>query len=406
MALTQAQIDAMGKQVADIQAQIPTLTANVNAVTSAKTGLITQPTAPINNANPTPSPVLGQTASTGYTAGQLVKDETATEAQTAAMKYAADAEAKYQAALSNQKLWETNKPSAPDINKITQDTFSQFGIIPQDYVAERKVQLAEIQSLEKQYVDTNARYETYKANIEQQFLPESLGQKKLSYNEKLANIELGKIQSQVQYKQSAMALQQGDFKMAAELAQNSISNALKQYDIEYQQASDTYNTYKDVIDAIPGGQQAFQNSMAVIEQNRADAAAKLDAQNILSQISDRNNYTIGSQTTPGTTKLFTQTQLNKGAAAIRIPIEKFVSLDEDTKNFTINNSSVITKMYGLIDEAKNSGEKLQDVFETIKTQTSLPNFIRDELMKYAMSIFPNGIEVVKDFKWYNPLTWF
>jgi hypothetical protein len=160
-------------------------------------GLITQPAAPITNANPTPSPVVGQVASTGITAGQLVKDETATTANEAAIKYAADAEAKYQAALFSQKIWETNKPSAPDANKITQDAFAQFGLTPSDYVADRKVQLAEIQSLEKQYADTNARYETYKANIEQQFLPESLGQKKLSYNEKLANIELGKIQSQV-----------------------------------------------------------------------------------------------------------------------------------------------------------------------------------------------------------------
>lgn len=285
-----------GTTVANLQSLNPNIT-NPNLIyagaslnlpnTTTQSSLITQPVAPIIQANPTPSPTVGVSESTANQAGQMAKDQQATDAQALATKNNEDMAAKNEAMIANQKWYQENKVTIPDQTQITNDAFAQFGLTPQDYSANRKVQLAEIQSLQDQYSTLEAQARTEIATIEAQPMSQDFITGKVSQAEKNANIRLSQIQSNIQTRQANMALEQGDFQLAATFAQNAISNALKVYDIEYQQVSDTYNMNKDIIDSMgTQAQQAFQNSMAVIENNRAEAAAKLDAQKTLAEIAN------------------------------------------------------------------------------------------------------------------------
>lgn len=397
-----------------IGTQLPDLPIKQSGATYT-TSLITNPTTTIKTANPvslTPDTSSNQATLANWTAQQ-------DQYQGLIDSITKQTEAAQKSTQENQKWYQVNKPETVDVNQIRSDAFSQAGIDPNVYYADRKADLAELQSLNDQYTTLEEQKQMEIAAIEAQPMAQDFITGKVSQAEKNANIRLNTLASKINNKQAIISLKQNDFNSAQSYANTAINQALQVYDINYQQVKDTYTMNQDIIDSMgTQAQQTFTNALSLIEMQKSDEEARMNraweaikagAQGITLDSTDEEIAnamgTIPQTITTSTEKnIFTQTQLNKGAAAIRVPIAEFSGLDNDTKNFIINNSSVITKMYSTIDEAKTTKEKLSDILDVISGQTSLPDYVKTILMEYAKSVFPK--ETPSNFKWYNPTTWF
>lgn len=84
---------------------------------------------------------------------------------------------------------------------------------------------------------------------------------------------------------------------------------------------------------------------------------------------------------------FTDTQINKGAATADIPISDFQKLDVDTQNFFINNSDQIKAKKKIIDDARIAKEDPSSIEKEIN-ESSLPNAVKDSLVRYLKQSFP------------------
>lgn len=96
--------------------------------------------------------------------------------------------------------------------------------------------------------------------------------------------------------------------------------------------------------------------------------------------------------------VFTQTQLNKGAANAGISMDDFGKLDTDSKNYFINSLTQLNAF-------KKLGSR-QAMLDAINSSTSAPQGVKDILTKYVDSKYPAPKQSTSNFKWYNPLTWF
>lgn len=80
--------------------------------------------------------------------------------------------------------------------------------------------------------------------------------------------------------------------------------------------------------------------------------------------------------------IFTQTQLNKGAASAGIPIEDFMKLDDDTKNLYI--SGIVDDKKREIDNALKNYED-PSLLEKEISESNLPDAVKDTLVRYLKS---------------------
>lgn len=95
----------------------------------------------------------------------------------------------------------------------------------------------------------------------------------------------------------------------------------------------------------------------------------------------------GTKTVPSNKKLFTQTQLNKGAATARRPLNDFMTFDDDTKNYFISNASDVNAKYKIIEKAKANEENPTELEAEI-SDSSLPAEVKNSLVSYLWTVFP------------------
>ena len=100
--------------------------------------------------------------------------------------------------------------------------------------------------------------------------------------------------------------------------------------------------------------------------------------------------------------VFTQTQLNKGAATAMMSMEEFLGLDPDTQNFFINNSSTVNAKVKLINEDKENNEDPTEIEREI-SGSNAPDEVKDVLVRHLWTIFPRPAQSGK--AWYKPWTW-
>ncbi len=86
-------------------------------------------------------------------------------------------------------------------------------------------------------------------------------------------------------------------------------------------------------------------------------------------------------------KLFSGSQLNKGAATAGIPIKDFTTLSDDDKNYFINNGNKINSMKKTINKSKDNGDDPMAIEAEISSSNS-PDVVKDSLVRYLWSVFP------------------
>lgn len=111
----------------------------------------------------------------------------------------------------------------------------------------------------------------------------------------------------------------------------------------------------------------------------------LDRQYKQAQIASANRANTGGG---GSAQIFTKSQLNAGAARLKIPLDDFKNLDYETQNLAINQGKAIDQGYQAIQEAKAAGEDPSVLEGEISSDPTLPGAVKDSLVRYLYQVFP------------------
>ena len=178
--------------------------------------------------------------------------------------------------------------------------------------------------------------------------------------------------------------------LAAERAEE--ANQINQAKFEFQQQQ------REITNQI--NQAKLELQMAKDIQSANNATERLNmAQERLNLAQERFQLQVDKVKSKDT---FTETQSNKGAANANMPIEEFKRLDADTKNYFINNKTLINKAKKDIDEEISKKVNAQSLKDGISKQ-QIPQKVKDLLNSYIDIKAPK-----KDGErnLWHPSTWF
>lgn len=177
----------------------------------------------------------------------------------------------------------------------------------------------------------------------------------------------------------------------------------------YEQQIDVY--YKSAQLALDQHQQAMQDletltQWAAIES--PEDVARLSTETGLSESTINElrsnakiafNKKISSSSSSGS-DLFTRTQLNKGAVTAGMTIDDFGGLEDDDKNFFINNATYMKDARKLIDDSvTNKGDAMQ--MKTDIADSNIPDAAKEVLTAYVDEKFPETPEDAQQKQWWQ-----
>lgn len=198
--------------------------------------------------------------------------------------------------------------------------------------------------------------------------------------------------------QASIANLRGQFEVAQDYLNELVQTKTAQINGQYEYNK---NLFSAIEGAISKKDQRVYNEM--VAKNERDAKYAIDLEKakakiiesafknnaphtVIQRISDATDL-ISAQKAAGNygvdkkeSQTFTSTQLNKGSYNAGVPLQTFVGLDEEVKNYFVNApSQQLENIKSAINSVKNGSEKAADVKEEIDSSLTLPDSVKTYL---------------------------
>jgi len=273
--------------------------------------------------------------------------------------------------ISNE-LTQMDKDYRDEVNEIRKNTQGKFG-----------------GAVQQDINDATDRYQNNRANVS------------IAYNTALGDYQAA--QDTVNLKVGALKDQNAQAIQAYNLMADSIQNDLtesEQVELQYQKQlklnsaktrEDAYATYlnlavqnnapSSVLAAIDAAARAEEATAATI----AAAAGQYGIDRGLQAgiaAKNRSNQSGGGGTSEGTndSDYFTSTQLNKGAANAGLPLETFNSLNPNTQNVFINNTSFASAFTSDLKDYQSGDKNYEELISEINDTSSFTDETKNDLI--------------------------
>lgn len=187
-----------------------------------------------------------------------------------------------------------------------------------------------------------------------------------------------------------LTLLQNSYDSARQQAQFVATTAINLYD---RQRQFDYNAVQDALD------RAEKTAEAQAKLNEPLSVAEAKALGVPYGTTASEAYGITPRGSTSEDTSFSNTQVNKGASIIGVPIETFKTFSEDTKNIIINNKD-FTDLFALdLADIKDGTQTKQEVIDNLNAQENMPDTIKNDLISVINNLTSPTPEPSKPSVW-------
>lgn len=399
------------------QAQAPTTASNINQVSSYSGSTV--------------SPYYGNVGGASASAAGM---NSSLDAQS---QYFKDLQAKDTAAQAS--LQEQTKgifdflKSKPSTEQLRQSAMSQTGINPQQYFAEEKAKITEIEQLTNEYNNVKMQKDAQIAATNDKLASNNFINNQIAQINRNSAPVLNQLSANINSKAAVLQALQGRFEEAQNFARQAVDDATADYKFKMDSLFSMYDMNKSLVDGIHSDyKDALQLAMTAseneykyqrqekeaigdlllrfpnagidiyrdsIEQAQQKAAAvggdlayyetqqALQDQYSASPKSSSNSYSPSSPSSPNTLPKFTSTQLNAGANRAGLTSEAFSKLAPDVQNFYVSMTSPqLTELRGFFSEVQSGGlssTEAKSEVDSLQTTPAVKTYLKSSIDSLA-----------------------